>query len=423
MMAMPGCQQDEFELEPEIEPVIEAEVLQETLKTATSSASSKGVLPSGAKYCIIIPDGWNGELLVYAHGYVDPDDPVELPDDELADGTKISALITQLGFGYASTSYRANGLVVKDAISDLEDLMNVIKASPVQPNHVYLGGVSEGALIAALTIEKNPDLFDGAIGTCGPIGNFRKQINYFGDFHVVFNYFFPGVIPGDPSHIPDDVFNNWYNIYAGKVQQAIINNPYAAQQVLKVTGAKIDPSDPATVVNTFLVILRYNIMATNNAIEVLGGQPFQNKLKFYHGSDNDYALNRGVARFKVSQEALDEMRLYYHPKGDLKVPFVTIHTIGDPLTPYWHERFYKFKVLRNGNYFYHRGIPVARYGHCNFTRDEILTAISLMIKKVTLLELMIPQSVFPDMASLDKFIEMAKENGINPKVVEELPVR
>ncbi len=43
--------------------------------------------------------------------------------------------------------------------------------------------------------------------------------------------------------------------------------------MLRVTRAKIDPSDQATVVNTFLVILRYNIMATNNAIEVLGANP------------------------------------------------------------------------------------------------------------------------------------------------------
>jgi hypothetical protein len=62
---------------------------------------------------------WNGELLIYAYGYVDPSesgDPLELPDGELDDDTKISVLINQLGFGYASVSYRANGLVVKDAI-------------------------------------------------------------------------------------------------------------------------------------------------------------------------------------------------------------------------------------------------------------------------------------------------------------------
>lgn len=152
MMAMPGCQHDVLELETEPEPELQTEILKETLKVSLNATSTEGVLSSGAKYCILIPDNWNGELLVYAHGYVDYDEPVELPDDELADGTKISALITQLGFGYATTSYRANGLVVKDAIADIVELMDVIKASPVQPNHVYLGGVSEGALIAGFFV-------------------------------------------------------------------------------------------------------------------------------------------------------------------------------------------------------------------------------------------------------------------------------
>ena len=63
-------------------------------------------------------------------------------------------------------------------------------------------GVSEGGLITALAIEQRPDVFDGGLSTCGPIGDFSQQINYFGDFRVLFDYFFPGVMPGSPISIP-----------------------------------------------------------------------------------------------------------------------------------------------------------------------------------------------------------------------------
>ena len=36
-----------------------------------------------------------------------------------------------------------------------------------------------------------------ALALCGPVGDFAGQIDYLGDFRVLFDYFFPGVIPGD----------------------------------------------------------------------------------------------------------------------------------------------------------------------------------------------------------------------------------
>ena len=48
-------------------------------------------------------------------------------------------------------------------------------------------------------------MFSAGVAACGPIGDFPYQINYFGDARVTFNYFFPGVIPGDPFDPPASV--------------------------------------------------------------------------------------------------------------------------------------------------------------------------------------------------------------------------
>ena len=39
-------------------------------------------------------------------------------------------------------------------------------------------------------------LFSSALAACAPIGSFRQQVNYLGDFRVLFDYYFPGVLPG-----------------------------------------------------------------------------------------------------------------------------------------------------------------------------------------------------------------------------------
>ena len=74
---------------------------------------------------------------------------------------------------------------------------------------MHLAGVSEGGLVATLLAERSPELFSTALAACAPIGSFVQQINYLGDFRVLFDYFFPGVIPGSPIEIPAEVIANW----------------------------------------------------------------------------------------------------------------------------------------------------------------------------------------------------------------------
>ena len=75
------------------------------------------------------------------------------------------------------------------------------------------------------------------------------------------------------------------------------NNPELTGQMLqllRVTGAAIDPNDPASAFKTLGGLLTYNVIATNDGTETLLGQPFDNLDRAYSGSDNDNALNLGV---------------------------------------------------------------------------------------------------------------------------------
>ena len=144
-------------------------------------------------------------------------------------------------------------------------------------------------------------------------------------------------------------------------------------------------------------------MGTNDAVSVLGGSPYNNKrpYKWYSGSLNDFMLNKKIERIKTSEwyQARNEVFQNYHPNGDLDVPLVTLHTTGDHVALYWNELIYSYKVWQNRSFRFYTHIPVKRYGHCNFTIDEVLAALSVLQYKTT--KQVIPFPVTADYISDD----------------------
>jgi pimeloyl-ACP methyl ester carboxylesterase len=336
-----------------------------------------GVLPHGALSLICVPAvGWNGELVVFAHGYVAFNKPLDFYHLTFGDGPSLPAVAQGLGYAFATTSYRQNGLAILEGVDDIRELVASFHSVPTR---VHLVGASEGGLIAALLAERSPELFASAFAACGPIGSFQRQLNYFADFRVLFDYFFPGLIPGSPIDIPASVIANWDSYYAPAIAAAVSANPDRARELLRVAKAAYDPANAATVLNTTLSLLWYNVFGTNDAVQKLGGNPFDNRSKWYVGSRNDFRLNLRVRRFMASAAAREAVRAY-ETTGDLSIPVVTLHTTGDEVIPFWHEPLY----LLNVDLFSHgRFIPVPafRYGHCNFTLSEVVGSFLLAVRQ------------------------------------------
>ena len=360
-----------------------------------------GLHANGAKYCITLPpEGyWNGDLIIFAHGYVSVTQPLEIPWDQLIlpDGTPMPDLVNSLGYAFATTSYSENGLAVVRGVVDILDLVEVFDDIVDHPKRVYLVGASEGGLVTTLAVEQHPGPFAGGMAMCGPVGGFRVQVNYWGDFRVVFDYFFPGLLPPSPINIPTEVMEDWESVYAPRILAALSNpaNKTNLEDLLKVTQAPFDPIDPNTIPQTVLGILWYNVFATNDGIEKLRGQPFGNvtiertKLgtviatKWYFGSSNDGLLNQGVQRFIADQAALNKMDKKYETSGALKKPLVTLHNTRDPIVPYEQSLKYGAKVDEYGKGGAYNHIPADRYGHCNFELEEILAGFNWLVLQTT----------------------------------------
>ncbi len=386
--------------------------------TPAFTGCRQGVQGTGALYEICVPEDWNGDLVVWAHGYRSVFTPIAVPDDQV-DGRSIADIITGLGYAYAASSYRTNGLAANVASLDILDLVPLFAQQVgVVPANQYLVGASEGSLASTLTLERAGQPFDGGILLCGPLGTFRGQVNYFGDFRLVFDYFFPGVIPGSPTNIPPLVQLQFASVYLPAALNAVAADPVKTGQLIRVTGAAVDPRDPTTIGNTVASLLFYSVFATNDANAKLGGNPLDNRTRVYRGSLNDAALNAGILRVAASPAALAAMSAF-ETSGRPRVPVVNLHTILDPVVPFWQQTTYEAKVQAAGFGARLVSAPALRYGHCAFKESELLAAFAVMIQNASGQNLVASASAFRDRETEREFLDRARELGARPTVIAE----
>jgi pimeloyl-ACP methyl ester carboxylesterase len=249
------------------------------------------------------------------------------------------------------------------------------------PGAVLAAGVSEGAAVAVLAGERYPQLFDGVLAACGPIGDFRGQLDHLNDFRVLFDFFFPGVIPGSPIDVPVGAVQAWLSgVLQAQVLAALQANSANAIALFTAAGIALPPGPPPEYVAEFTVrLLAYNILGTGDVQERIG-QPYDNTTRVYPlPADND-----DVARFAAEQRALSLLKKY-ETNGRLRVPVVTIHNLNDPIVPFEQVSVYEAKAeaAGAGDLLTAYPVPLASpFGHCVFTLQEVQGALALLLTQV-----------------------------------------
>ncbi len=338
----------------------------------------RGVIGPGALYEIAMPTGeWNGELVVYAHGIVEPTAEVVLPDI----GPLRTALTSQ-GFGLIYSSYSENGYAMKDGMQRTHQLRGIFASRVAQPRRVYLVGHSLGGFIALMLAERFPSQYDGALPACGLIGGNPVEVRYIGDARVLFDYFFPGVIPGPADRIPPDID---IGATLAAVQGALVGGLISSgQPTLQFAAtAKLPGIDPTEIVTAGLSVLWFQMVFTNNLTDLANGHlPYGNIGTVYAGSANDTLLNAGVARYEAHPSALNYIAHYDTPTGDLRMPVVTLHTTRDPIVPFFHEQIYAQAVQHAGASQYLLQRQVDAFGHCTFSDTDFASAFLALVQWV-----------------------------------------
>jgi len=334
-----------------------------------------GTLGPGAIYRLVRPTAWNGTLVIYAHGYVSPGQPVAIPPD----AELVIALLSFRGFAVAVSSFSENGWVVKDGTQRTHQLLGIFTSKFGSPSRVYAAGGSMGGLIAIRLVETYPDRFSGLLSACAVAGGLRPQLDYFANVRVLFDLFYPGLLPGTVVDVPDGL-----DVTSEIVLPAIAAmtaNPAGAVAIASIAQTPVPFANGAELVQSIATALGA-AAGYPDVLRLTHGQTvFDNMTTQYTGALPAATLqfvNASVQRYAASPAGLNYVEHNYTPTGDLRIPALTLSTFRDPVAPGFHRTAYGAAVAAAGNadWLVQRSVLGTGngYGHCTFTPTELATA-------------------------------------------------
>ena len=327
----------------------------------------------GSTYSLNMPSNWNGTLVVYVHGFVDAALPVTLPN--------INALrdaLGEAGYAVAFSSFSENGFDFKDGLQRTHQLSGLFASRFGKPTKTIVMGHSLGGLITLALAEKYPTQYQGALPMCGVVGGTRRELQYMGDVRNLFDYYYPGVLPGNAILLPP--ITNLNAQILGPAQTAIIGNPGPAFIIASIEQTPLPGINANEIITSLLTAVGFHARGLDDLIDRAQGRaPYGNDLVTYTSISFSAlmpGLNAGVARFTLADNASQWLEHNYEPSGNLAIPVMTLHTTRDPVVPFFHEGMLADKASTSGSSANLLQRSVNRYGHCTFQLSEMTTALN-----------------------------------------------
>jgi len=141
-----------------------------TTAAEAQERNASGTLADGTEWSATVPDGWNGTLLVYGHGYSFKRGPAEeAPAQHRAE-------LLRQGYALAAANY-GPGWALDSAIPDQIETVDAFAAKFGKPKRTIAYGMSMGALVTSGMVERPGNGLDGGIAFCGSIGGAVGMMN------------------------------------------------------------------------------------------------------------------------------------------------------------------------------------------------------------------------------------------------------
>ena len=363
---------------------------------APSSTSRWAGVLNGAAYRIEVPQNWNGKLVMYAHGYAGTGNTL------VVNNPQIRRYLIANGYAWAASSYTKNYYDVRAGVEDTNALALAFARIAVEnnrpltpPSRIYITGVSMGGHITAAAIEdeayttaNNKVRYNGAVPMCGVLGD-TELFDYFAGAQVTAQS-----IAGVATY----PFTQWADIQAqvtaalftqfptapvtttalGNRYKSVLKNLTGGERPLFELGLAYGGSFSAA----------WGVFGGDGTVNGILNKSVLDTNRFTYTIDNDAAatttLNATAQKLTAAPDAnrlrRDGLRWIPVTSGDIHIPVVTLHTLGDLYVPFSMEQIYQKRVAAKGNsqWLVQRAIRGAT--HCDFTVAEQVEAFDAMIK-------------------------------------------
>lgn len=330
---------------------------------------------------MVRPADWNGDLVLYAHSEVPRSVAVALP----AEGNLVVSQLVPQGFAVAYSSFSQNGWAVNDGAEATHQLLGIFTAQFSRPKRVYVAGLSLGGLIAIKLAETKPGQFSGVFPACAVSGGTLRQFDYAAHARTLFDYFYPGVLPGDAASLPQGT-----DIVNGIVQPAIAAmtaDPRGALIMAQVSQTPFPFASSSEMIQSIATALGDNASAATELLPFIDGRPyFDNQHTVYSGASLEptiaQAINAGVQRFHASVGVRQSLDRNYTPSGRLRMPMVMLSVARDPVVPGFNQAFYRQEVAaaKDSDLLIQQEVP--GYGHCTFSPAQLGVAFADLVEWV-----------------------------------------
>jgi pimeloyl-ACP methyl ester carboxylesterase len=339
-----------------------------------------GEIGPGALYTIDVPEPWNGDLVVYAHGYTLPQVPVVIPSGQ--DGFDgIRDLLLARGFGVAVTSFSENGYAEAEGARQVHQLSGLFASRVSKPNRTFLLGQSLGGIIGIHLAEKFPSQYAGALFVSGVLGGTAREVDYFGDIRVIFDFYSQGVLGGTVTEVPDIPYPQ------DAVVQSLLTHPERIGLIactFRDQNFRVAGRNGTELLTSIARVLGFQWLAAEDLV----GRTHDHQL--YDNTGVSYvgcvpasvlaAFNAGVVRYAATPDAENYMRNNYEPTGQLSIPVLTLHAANDPVVPAGHEDVYYAKAAAAGSLDHLLQCRYDRYGHTEaFHPAEVVQAFDALV--------------------------------------------
>jgi pimeloyl-ACP methyl ester carboxylesterase len=391
-----------------------ADATGQTCGGSGTTTTVNGALKDGATYQIQCPAGaWNGTLFLYSHGYVVPG--TANPAQDVGDPVTGAWLLSH-GYALAGSSYAQTGWAIQWALQDQITTLNTFGTDYGTPAHTIAWGHSLGGIITAGLIQDYPSRFSAALPMCGVVSGGVAAWNTGLDAAFAFQQLI------DPSIQVVHISNAIANLQSAEVAVANAQKTPQGRARLALVAALDDtpgwftplsaepaPTDYAAqeanqylwdteVTFPFVFAFRANLEAD------AGGNPSWNTGVNYFADfsksvdareaealyraaglslTRDLATLNRAHRISADPAAVKYLASNISFDGDISIPVLSMHTTGDGLVVPESEQAYRSVVDQAGNGNLLRQVFVNRAGHCAFTPAETITAVQVLLNRLS----------------------------------------
>ncbi|MFC1876502.1 phthalyl amidase [Thermodesulfobacteriota bacterium] len=340
-----------------------------------------------AGYRIEVPATWNGDLVIWAHGYREAGGLELTVDDH-----PLRLFLIAQGYAWAASSYSKNAYDVAQGVKDTHALTKFFNGKVGKPNYTFITGASMGGHITAVLIEQFPNMYDGAMPICGVMADY-ELFDFFLDFNLVAQ-----ALAGVEAEYPpaDD-----YMITTVPAVKSALGSyfPFALNpegENLKAATEMRSGGDRPIFDQGFLFWnaipgdFLFGLGTGTSTLTKVKGMPVDNYDTVYQFDDvealtvEEQDLNDSVLRLERDPQSKHPNGLANVPvvSGDIAIPVLTLHTLGDLFVTFSMQQIYAQRIADKGASHLLVQRAIRDVGHCTFTGEELVQGFVDLVKWV-----------------------------------------